>query len=196
MLASLQPSAGKRNVEKTFPSYSLLAERLETYQPNPSNDTNDDQGETVVQDERLFLNTNVPWSAFICGSQGSGKSHTLSCILENALLPSAGLGEQPKPLAGLVFHYDKHAGSSGSDVCEASYLCSREIPVKVLVSPSNYENMRQRYNSIEKLPARVKPSVAPLFFETSHLNMERMKKLMAMDSGEGGMPLYMEVRIA
>lgn len=32
-------------------------------------------------DPRLFLNGNSPWSAFICGLQGSGKSHTLSCML-------------------------------------------------------------------------------------------------------------------
>ena len=33
------------------------------------------------QENRLFLNTNIPSSFFICGLQGSGKSHTLSCLL-------------------------------------------------------------------------------------------------------------------
>ena len=33
------------------------------------------------EDPRFFLNCNVPWSAFICGVQGSGKSHTLSCLI-------------------------------------------------------------------------------------------------------------------
>ncbi len=37
--------------------------------------------QTANLDPRLFLNTNIPFSAFICGLQGSGKSHTLSCIL-------------------------------------------------------------------------------------------------------------------
>lgn len=32
-------------------------------------------------DARLFQNTNMPFSTFICGLQGSGKSHTLSCLL-------------------------------------------------------------------------------------------------------------------
>jgi hypothetical protein len=36
---------------------------------------------TVNTDPRLFLNVNIPFSAFICGLQGSGKSHTMSCIL-------------------------------------------------------------------------------------------------------------------
>lgn len=34
----------------------------------------------------LFLNTNVPFSAFVCGVQGSGKSHTVSCILGKYML--------------------------------------------------------------------------------------------------------------
>ncbi|CAN9170184.1 unnamed protein product [Alternaria alternata] len=36
-------------------------------------------------DRRLFFNVTTPSSIFICGSQGSGKSHTLSCLLENCL---------------------------------------------------------------------------------------------------------------
>ena len=34
--------------------------------------------------------------------QGSGKSHTLSCILENALISSSRIGALPEPLAALV----------------------------------------------------------------------------------------------
>lgn len=37
--------------------------------------------ELLLLDPRLFLNTNIPFSAFICGLQGSGKSHTMSCLL-------------------------------------------------------------------------------------------------------------------
>ncbi len=32
-------------------------------------------------DSRLFLNTNIPFSAFVCGVQGSGKSHTTACMI-------------------------------------------------------------------------------------------------------------------
>ncbi|PZD22682.1 DUF3435 multi-domain protein, partial [Pyrenophora tritici-repentis] len=80
----------------------------------------------------VLLNTDSPWSAFLCGSQGSGKSHTLSCMLENCLLtdetilPRVGLN--PHPLAGLVFHYDR---CQGSGVCEAAYLCT-SVPTTVL----------------------------------------------------------------
>ncbi|KAE8312120.1 hypothetical protein BDV41DRAFT_539835 [Aspergillus transmontanensis] len=53
-------------------------------------------------DPRLYLNVSHPFSTFICGSQGSGKSHTLSCILENCLIPSRA-GRVPSPLTGLSF---------------------------------------------------------------------------------------------
>lgn len=36
---------------------------------------------TKLQDTRIFLNTNIPSSFFVCGLQGSGKSHTLSTLL-------------------------------------------------------------------------------------------------------------------
>jgi hypothetical protein len=57
------------------------------------------------EDPRVFFNISAPSSTFICGSQGSGKSHTLSCLLENCLMPSD-VNVLPMPLAGLVFHYD------------------------------------------------------------------------------------------
>ena len=39
-------------------------------------------------DDRIFVNTNIPFSAFICGVQGSGKSHTTSCLLGEIYLES------------------------------------------------------------------------------------------------------------
>lgn len=41
----------------------------------------DPHSPTTVVDPRLFLNTNVPFSAFVCGVQGSGKSHTTACMI-------------------------------------------------------------------------------------------------------------------
>lgn len=42
------------------------------------------QSEDLV-DPRVMLNTNIPFSAFVCGLQGSGKSHTTSCIIGKTL---------------------------------------------------------------------------------------------------------------
>lgn len=54
-----------------IPQYGLLGSgcQVDGVQPAPE------------VDRRMFLNTNVPWSTFICGVQGSGKSHTLSCLI-------------------------------------------------------------------------------------------------------------------
>ena len=52
-----------------LPQYGLLGSG------NQRDDSND------IKDPRVFLNTNVPFSAFVCGVQGSGKSHTTSCLI-------------------------------------------------------------------------------------------------------------------
>lgn len=41
----------------------------------------------MVADPRVMLNTNIPFSAFICGLQGSGKSHTTSCMIGELTCP-------------------------------------------------------------------------------------------------------------
>lgn len=51
-----------------LPQYGLLG----------SGTVKDSSDET---DPRIFLNTNIPFSAFVCGVQGSGKSHTTSCLI-------------------------------------------------------------------------------------------------------------------
>lgn len=56
---------------KLVGQYSLLGTLLESV----------DEGRALDEETRLFLNTNLPTSFFICGLQGSGKSHTLSCLL-------------------------------------------------------------------------------------------------------------------
>ncbi|KAH7558346.1 hypothetical protein BM1_05618 [Bipolaris maydis] len=127
----------------------------------------------------VLLNTDSPWSAFLCGSQGSGKSHTLSCMLENCLLtdktilPRVGLN--PHPLAGLVFHYDR---CQGSGVCEAAYLCTN-IPTTVLVSPSNYGRLKRAYEAMAA-KQNAKISVKQLYVLPKYLDTERMKTLMAV----------------
>lgn len=95
-----------------------------------------------LSDSRLFYNTMSPSSTFICGSQGSGKSHTLSCLLENCLTGSEA-AELPKPLTALVFHYDAFISDDGGSPCEAAFLSSLAgTRVRVLCSPSNISTIR------------------------------------------------------
>jgi hypothetical protein len=145
------------------------------------------QSNLVTLHEPVLLNTNSPWSAFLCGSQGSGKSHTLSCMLENCLLKDDALGKNPNPLAGLVLHYD---GSRGSGVCEAAYLCS-SVKTTVLVSASNYGNLKQRYEQMAKQNGAT-IEVRELLISPKHLDTERVKSLMAV-AKDGEAPLYIQV---
>ncbi|KAF2805459.1 uncharacterized protein BDZ99DRAFT_539835 [Mytilinidion resinicola] len=134
----------------------------------------------------LFLNTNTPWSAFICGSQGSGKSHTLGCMLEGCLSNNSKIGKLPHPLAGMVFHYNKSAGAP----CEAAGVHSGEIQTTVLCSPTNLAAMRGLYQAQPGASAHL--TVEPLYLESSHLNIERMWRLMAFSDAEKDPPLYMQ----
>lgn len=91
---------------------------------------------------RLFYNVAAPASTFICGSQGSGKSHTLSTILENCLISSTA-NQLPHPLAGLVFHYDTFVSDTGGMPCEAAYIASNtDVKVRVLCAPSNFLHIK------------------------------------------------------
>jgi hypothetical protein len=93
-------------------------------------------------DPRLFFNISAPSSAFICGSQGSGKSHTLSCLLENCLMKSY-VSKLDNPLAGLVFHYDSFTSDIKGTPCEAAHISSNSnVKVRVLVSPTNLQTMK------------------------------------------------------
>jgi hypothetical protein len=173
-----------------LPQYGLLAGTLQEFGSSDDHDEAPDK----PNDPRIFLNVNSPWSAFICGSQGSGKSHTLSCILENCLQESSLLGRLPRPLAGIIFHYDTFTAVASGQICEAAYLCSSGIPVRVLVSPSNYHTMKRLYSKLPGLSGGSKrPEVVPLLLKEKHLNIERMMMLMAVSDGNGPLPLYLEV---
>jgi hypothetical protein len=142
--------------------------------------------------EMVLLNTSHPWSAFICGSQGSGKSYTTSCLLENCLTQHDGIGTLRNPMAGIVFRYDRY----GTNHCEAVSLCTGEVGVKVqvLLSPFNYKTMERKYKAAIARLGGANPDmfeIKPFYLKSDYLNAERIQKFMA--SGDGGKPLYMSV---
>lgn len=192
---SLQQSSSQESI---LPQYGLLGLRTAAYQ-GANEEEDDDQAADAryPRDNLVYTNINAPWSTFICGSQGSGKSHTLSCMLENALLHPSETGKVSSALTGLVLHYDKFTGFDTGQLCEAAYLCSSNIPVRVLVSPSSYERMNRLYSNLPGLPESCpRPIVKPLKFREDHLSIAMMKSLMAVGSGDGSTPLYMEVSYA
>ncbi|KAJ7782245.1 hypothetical protein DFH07DRAFT_728407 [Mycena maculata] len=143
--------------------------------------------------ERVYVNTNAPSSAVICGVQGSGKSHTVSCLLECALIADTRVGRLPEPLSALVFHFD---AQDTNRPCEAAFVsvskdASRRaaLPqVTVLCSPSNVNRRRRTYASLENV------HVEPLCLSEKDLTADRMLSLMGCDNLET-MPLYMHTAL-
>lgn len=133
----------------------------------------------------FYYNVAAPSSIFICGSQGSGKSHTLSCLLENCLFESDA-NNLPRPLTGIVFHYDTFTSDDKGSPCEAAYLATNpNVKVRVLCAPTNIGTIKKTYEGLPVL-------VEPLRIREQDLNTKRMGDLMAVTSGEK-MPLYMHV---
>ncbi|KAJ7914991.1 hypothetical protein B0H13DRAFT_1711751 [Mycena leptocephala] len=141
--------------------------------------------------DRVYINTNTPSSAVICGVQGSGKSHTVSCLLECALIPDSRVGKLPEPLSALVFHFDTQ---DGGRPCEAAFLSSpaahhASLPyVTVLCSPSNVNRRRNAYASLAQV------RVEPLYLSERDLTADRMLAIMGCDNLDT-MPLYMHTAL-
>ncbi|KAK7954203.1 hypothetical protein PG988_014897 [Apiospora saccharicola] len=149
---------------------------------------------TTLENRLVMTNLNIPWSAFICGSQGAGKSHTLSCLLENSVMTQNGAGQLPYPMSAFVMHYDNNSGYNNTQLCEAAYLCSRDVPVNVLVSPSHIWAMKKMYTELPGLPSNFpRPKAFPLYLEEDHLDVSNMMKLMAVDPKASSTPLYVDV---
>ncbi|EKV12621.1 hypothetical protein PDIG_00010 [Penicillium digitatum PHI26] len=145
-----------------------------------------------IPDPRIMLNTNVPFSAFVCGVQGSGKSHTTACMIENCLMETPALGILQSPISTLVLQYDEYTSTVSSQPNEAAFLArilpqyahTKPVPIRVLVSPTNLHNLKKMYSQIPKIEVR------PFKLQPEHLNISMMLSLMSV-SQSGGMPLYM-----
>ncbi|KAH6670554.1 hypothetical protein B0J14DRAFT_485308, partial [Halenospora varia] len=168
-----------RKEKDLLPQYGLLGGYNQT-----ASDT--------VNASQLFLNTNIPFSAFVCGVQGSGKSHTSTCMLENCLIPKPILGILRKPLSALVFNFSEYTSRSNFRPSEAAFLAIasqdfEHLPtpkVKVLVSPSNFLQLSTVYSEIPGV------EVQPFLLHPEDLNIGTMLTLMSVDQSQGA-PLYM-----
>ncbi|KAF4633389.1 hypothetical protein G7Y89_g4730 [Cudoniella acicularis] len=140
--------------------------------------SSDPASSTSISDSRLFLNTNIPFSAFVCGVQGSGKSHTTACMVENCLIPSPVLGVLQKPLSALVFNFAEYSSGSSFRPCVKK--------VNVLVSPSNYLPLKALYTEIPGV------TVQPFMLRPKDLNISTMLTLMSVNQTQAA-PLYMGI---
>ncbi|KAG8947173.1 hypothetical protein FRC03_001150, partial [Tulasnella sp. 419] len=142
---------------------------------------------------RLYVNTNAPFSAVVCGVQGSGKSHTVGVLLESMLIQDdLRLGLLEKPLSGLVLHFGETGGAA--QPCEAAYQAMsddkavRTPNVKVYVSPSSVKTMTQVYKKV--FQGKVK--VLPLRFTHDELDAQSFLSMMCV-SGGAEPPLYVQI---
>lgn len=172
----------KRYDSRLLPQYGLLGSICPTKESLVTANT----------DPRLFLNTNVPFSAFICGLQGSGKSHTISCLLENSLIKAPILGVLQQALSVLVLHFCQYTSRSSFQPCEAAFLAYhhpnfREYTgvssIHIMVAPSNYHDLNTSYSYIPGVDIR------PFKLKTKYLNISSMLTLMSVDRTEAP-PLY------
>lgn len=163
-------SASPRSI---YPQYGVIAAKADNIGPkNP--------------EQLLYYNVAAPSSTFICGSQGSGKSHTLSCLLEDCLVPSDA-NELPRPLTGVAFHYDTFVSDTAGSPCEAAFLsCHPGVKVRVLCAPTNVAFIQKTYSCFPNV------KVEELRFKEADLNTKRMMDLMAVKEGDK-MPLYLHV---
>ena len=174
---------GNFQKQNVYPQYGLLGYRIQDPPPEQSHEG------------LVYANVSAPWSAFICGSQGSGKSHTLSCLLENCMISPSPAGNLTSPLAGMILHYDKFTAFSCCQICEAAYLCSAKMPVRVLVSPTNYLAMKKAYSNLPGLgDASNFLTVEPMYLPKKGLTISMMRSLMGI-ADKKSQPLYIEVSL-
>ncbi|KAJ3174326.1 hypothetical protein HDU88_000294 [Geranomyces variabilis] len=155
----------------------------------------DDENYPVIGEKKhdIYLNTHSPFCLIAVGVQGSGKSHSLSSVIENCMLNAKPCIEAQKPATALIFHYDQDP----ENFCEAITLTGRRaglpasVPVvsrmTVLVSPS-FHKQRTAFYRAKNIP---NCEVKPLLFKWSDLYADQIKKLMRVGENSDTIPLYM-----
>ncbi|KAH3337956.1 hypothetical protein KXW81_000286 [Aspergillus fumigatus] len=134
-----------------------------------------------LADLRIMLNTNIPFSAFVCGLQGSGKSHTTSYII----------GSLTRSISTLILQFNKYSSSVSSQPSEAAFLATvmpeysqqHQIPLRVLVSPTNFHNLKRMYSQIPNV------KVQAYRIQPRHLNISMILLLISVSQNDS-MPLY------
>lgn len=144
--------------------------------------------------KKYFLNTSHPFCALALGLQGSGKSHTVGCLLESCLVPYKLRRKGPpivkllNPMNALVLHYD----SSPLSECEIrgllspnpdlpNQVCFDSKKTSVVLSNSYFDSRKDHYNNF--------PDVAMkrLLFRWSDLTADNIRTIMRVNESS---PLY------
>ena len=140
----------------------------------------------------IYGNHREPWSAFICGSQGGGKSYTLATLLENCLLSGSSFdsGMNPSPTPVIAFCWDTQSSEAVTQYCELVHFASAGVDVRIVVAPSRYHQMKKFYKTIPGLKDKLK--ITPLKLLEKHLKMDNMMAMMNVKERDAT-PLYLAV---
>lgn len=104
-----------------------------------------------------------------------------------------GLGNLKRSVSTLVLHFNEYSSNVNSQPSEAAFLASvlpkyaaeqKHIPLRVLVSPTNFHNLSSMYAHIPNVEVR------PFKINPRNLNIGMMLSLMSMSQSDH-MPLYM-----
>ncbi|KAH8113307.1 P-loop containing nucleoside triphosphate hydrolase protein [Phellopilus nigrolimitatus] len=142
-------------------------------------------------DDRIYINANAPFSALVCGVQGSGKSHTVSAILESMTIADERIGSLSKSLCVLVLHMSE--GGKQSSPNEAAWVGMSKYPsikvpnVVIYVSPSQFNTMKTVYSRMG-----MGNNVQPLHFLEEELDAQAFLSMMAVGKS-GSAPLYVQI---
>jgi hypothetical protein len=174
--------------------------------------------------DRIYLNVNEPFCLIAMGVQGGGKSHTLSVVLENCMLPCPVPESEPlislqTPMSCLVFHYDQ----SENSVCEATGLIEMSAKIDKLLTDHHHVanggggsggggggEWAGKPLCLSRVVVLVSPTfyeqrkhfysssaeyeVLPLLFQWSALSAVQLKKLMRINDGDN--QLYVGLMLA
>lgn len=200
--------ATKREALESFAEYTLMGRIEQTHEDAPpmrSDDADDTSTSSCDRaagcstgDDLMYLNTYEPFCFVTCGVQGSGKSHTVGCMLEGCMLdfPENDVTRLRAPMTALVLHYDQNVTS----VCEVTGLITahpelkrilgikRSVPrqrMTVLVSPTYYKQRRAFYGNYCE--------VKPLLFRWSSLTADHIKRIMRIQDTDN--QLYVAVML-
>lgn len=104
------------------------------------------------------------------------------------------LGYLKSSVSTLVLQYNEYSSNTNTQPSEAAFLASilpqytahqrRQIPLRVLVSPTNYYNLARMYQQIPNVEVR------PFLLKPQHLNVGMMLSLMSVSQADST-PLYM-----
>lgn len=79
--------------------------------------------------------------------------------------------ELPRPLTGIVFHYDTFISDAGGSPCEAAFLSTHpDVSVRVLCAPTNVATIQESYARFPNI------KIEQLRINETDLNTKRMSK--------------------